>query len=119
MVEDAALHSSMSGPEKPADAPATAPAKKNQPSSSNDKKRKGKGPPDLALAAEAPVTNKRKGKGLPHLVPASEVPIAKKLKTSDAPMSTAELPRSSVAFAVATHTTVQTLASASSTLHSA
>jgi hypothetical protein len=48
--------------EKPVDAPATTAAKKKPLSSSNDKKRKGKGPLDPTLAAEAPVA-KRKGKG--------------------------------------------------------
>ncbi|KAG0538916.1 hypothetical protein BDA96_03G278100 [Sorghum bicolor] len=114
MVEDTALRSPMPVPEKLADAPAVAPAKKKPSSSSNDKKRKGKGLPDLALAAEAPVT-KRKGKGLSHPVSTSEIPIAKKPKTGDVPTSTTELPRSGIAIA-ATHTTVQTLASASSTL---
>ncbi|XP_021304700.1 uncharacterized protein LOC110430875 isoform X1 [Sorghum bicolor] len=97
--------------EKLVDALATAPAKKKLPSSSNDKKRKEKGPPNTARAAEAPVA-KRKGKGLPHPVPTSEVPIAKKPNTGDAPTSTAEFPRSSVAIAAGTHKAMQTLASA-------
>ena len=94
--------------EKPADAPAAAPAKKKPLSSSNDKKRKGKGMPEPPPTAKALIA-KRKGKGLPHPVPASEVPITKKPKTGDAPTSTAELPRSGVAIAASTHTAVQTL----------
>jgi hypothetical protein len=94
--------------EKPVDAPATTLANKKPPSSSNSKKRKGKGPPDPVPTTEALVA-KRKGKGPPNPAPAAEVPVAKKPKTGDARTSTAEPPRSRVAVAA-----VQTLPSASS-----
>ncbi|KXG19806.1 uncharacterized protein LOC110430744 isoform X1 [Sorghum bicolor] len=79
------------------------------------KKRKGKSLPGHAPATEAPIA-KRKEKGLPHPVPASEVPVTKKPKTGDASTSTTKLPISGVAVVAATHTAVQTFASASSTL---